>query len=227
MTYLHCMQYFAKDFSLFFRELANNNNKAWFHVNRRRYEQSVKNPFSEFLGEVIRQVQGVDPGVKIRPADAITRINKNTRFSKDKTPYNTHVGAVISKAGKKDKSVPAIYIRISPDKVTLCGGAYVLDPAQLKNVRDKIIADPGAFSELYNDKAFKAHFANIKGEQSKRLEPTLAKAAEQEPLIANKQFYFEAELNPSVLNKEELADIVLAHYKAGKAINEFLHNALR
>src|SRR5690349_8634042 len=100
------MPYFKKDFVDFFKELSKNNSADWFAANRKRYEQSVKEPFAQFVGEVIRQVQKIDPEVKIKPGDAITRINKDIRFSKDKTPYNTHVGAVISKAGKKDKSVP-------------------------------------------------------------------------------------------------------------------------
>ena len=221
------MQYFTKDFLSFFRELAKNNNKEWFDANRKRYEQTVKEPFSQFVGDVIRQVQKVDPEVKIKPADAITRINKDIRFSKDKTPYNTHVGAVISPAGRKDKSVPGLYIQLSADKVTLFGGAYVLEPPQLKKVREKIMANPQAFAKLYSDKTFRTHFGDIKGEQSKRLEPALAKAAEKEPLVANKQFYFTTELKPALLTDAELADTILAHYRAARDINKFLQNALR
>src|SRR5690606_5958345 len=125
----------------FFKELEKNNNTEWFNENRKRYENAVKKPFAVFVEEVISRVRKLDPEVKIKPADAITRINKDIRFSKDKTPYNSYVGAIISPAGKKDKSVPGIFIQLSHGNVRVFGGAYVLEPAQLKKVREQIARD--------------------------------------------------------------------------------------
>ena len=97
------MAYFTKDFIDFFKELAANNKKEWFDFNRKRYEKSVKQPFAEFVQEMIDRIRADDPKVDISTKDAIFRINRDVRFSKDKTPYKTHMAAIVSARGKKDK----------------------------------------------------------------------------------------------------------------------------
>lgn len=221
------MAFFTKEFTGFLKDLSKNNSTGWFNENRKRYETHVKKPFVDFVTDVIGRIQKVDPSVQIKPADAITRINKDIRFSKDKTPYNTYVGAVISATGKKDKSVPGLYIQLSYDKVTLYGGAYVLDPAQLKLVRRAIASDPSRFAELYRNSGFKRYFGNVKGEQAKRLDAEWQLLSPREPLIANKQFYFTAELQPAMITHDDLAQNVVDHYKAAHPLNQFFFSALK
>lgn len=221
------MTYFTEDFKAFFRELSKNNNSEWFAENRKRYESAVKKPFQDFISEIINRCAKVDPAIKITPADAIMRINKDIRFSKDKTPYNTYVAAVISATGKKDKSVPGLYIQISHDKVTLYGGAYILDPVQLKKIRNAIAKNPKKFRELYSEKDFQKLFGQVKGEQSKRLDAGYHSVAGTEPLIANKQFYFTAELNVSVILKNDFADTVMKYFMAGLKLNNYFARALK
>ena len=100
------MSYFSEDFLRFFKELAGNNNKEWFDLNRKRYFKEVKDPFHHFIEDLIAAVQKEDSNVNIAPKDAIFRINRDVRFSKDKTPYKLQVSAIISKGGKKDKVSP-------------------------------------------------------------------------------------------------------------------------
>ena len=85
------MAWFTSDFNTFFKDLARNNNKEWFDANRKRYEASMKQPFESFTTEVIKRVAKHDKSVKIGPKEAIFRINRDIRFSKDKTPYKTGV----------------------------------------------------------------------------------------------------------------------------------------
>ena len=100
------MAYFTKDFIDFFKELAANNKKEWFDSNRQRYEKSVKQPFAEFVQEMIDRIQPDGPAVYISTKDAIFRINRDIRFSNDKTPYKTYMAALVSAKGKKDKGTP-------------------------------------------------------------------------------------------------------------------------
>ena len=216
----------TKDFISFFKDLSKNNNTEWFNENRKRYETHVKKPFAAFVEDILARVRKIDPSVKIKAADAITRINKDVRFSKDKTPYNTYVGAVISNAGKKDKSVPGLYIQLSHDKIKLFGGAFVLDPSQLKKVRSRIGSDPAAFAKLYEKNKFRDRFGTIRGEQSKRLDADLQAIAVKEPLIANKQFYFEKELKAGEITSGKLAETILEHYEAALPLNQYLQSAI-
>ncbi|HNR54889.1 MAG TPA: DUF2461 family protein, partial [Flavobacteriales bacterium] len=81
------MAWFTNDFNDFFKDLAKNNNKEWFDANRKRYEASVKEPFTAFVAEAIKRIGKHDKAVRIEPKEAIFRINRDIRFSKDKTPY--------------------------------------------------------------------------------------------------------------------------------------------
>jgi len=220
------MGHFNSAFINFFKELEKNNSTEWFNENRKTYEQSVKKPFADLVEEMIKRIQKYEPAIKIKPADAIMRINKDIRFSKDKTPYNTHVGANISPYGKKDKSYPGFYFQVSSKGVSIFGGAYVLDPPALQKLRTYIAKNQKDFAAAYNDKSFKEKFGKLQGEQSKRLTPELQAAMEKEPLIANKQFFYSAELKSKSVTSDDLADTLMDYYLAGRRMNEFLRKGL-
>ena len=94
------MAYFDKRFYQFFEGLAMDNSKAYFDAHRKVYEQAVREPFKELVGDMIMRVREHEPEIAIEPKDAIFRINRDIRFTKDKTPYKTHVGAHISRGGR-------------------------------------------------------------------------------------------------------------------------------
>ena len=221
------MSYFAPSFSNFFKELSQKNSTEWFNNNRKTYEKQVKEPFASFVFEMISRIQKFEPEVTIKPPDAIARINKDIRFSKDKTPYNTHVAANISPYGKKDKSYPGFFFQLSHEKIEIYGGAYMVEPAQLTNIRNYIAANLETFAEAYNDKKFKEKFGTIQGDKNKRLPEEFQVLVNKEPLIANKQFYYKAELEPGLIEQNTLADVLMEYYEAGKKVNDFLRFALQ
>lgn len=219
------MKYFNPEFLEFFKDLSQHNNKEWFDKNRKTYEREVKKPFSDFVGEMINRISQYEPEIQIKPSDAIMRINNDIRFSKDKSPYKTHVAANISKYGKKDKSYPGFYFQLSPDKIEVFGGAYMIDKDRLQKIRDHISAHTQDFSSVYNDEDFKSKFSKIRGEQHKRLPKEFQEPAKKEPLIANKQFYYTAELPASLITSEKLPDVLMEYYVTGKKLNDFLKPA--
>lgn len=221
------MAYFTKDFMQFFRDLEKNNNKHWFDANRKRYQTSVKEPFYLFVDHMIGLVNQQDPSVQITAKDAVLRINRDIRFSPDKTPYNLHYGAIISPAGRKDKSVPGFFIRFSPKQVGLFGGAHGIDKDQLQKIRKSISDDVEAFQQLVNEKNFKRQFGTILGEKHKRIPPEFQVAFEEEPLIANKEFYFMAELDPDIIIDDKLPQVLMKYWQVANPVREFLTTALR
>lgn len=221
------MGYFKPSFSKFLKELAKTNTTEWFNENRKTYESEVKKPFAALVEELIHRIQKHEPEVKIKSADAIMRINKDIRFSKDKTPYNTHVSAIISVTGKKDKSYPGLYFQLSPEGIEIYGGAYVIETPTLQTMRTYIDSHLKDFSAAYNHKEFKAKFGTLHGEQHKRIPPEFQSAFEKEPLMANKQFYFKATLKPGMITSEDLPDVIMAYYLAGKPVNDFLKKAMK
>lgn len=221
------MAWFTPDFNRFFIDLAPNNNKEWFDANRKRYEENVKEPFEAFVAEVIKRVAQVDPKVAITPREAIFRINRDVRFSKDKAPYKTRMSAVVAAGGRKDHSSGGIYFELGPENVALYGGQYMPDKEQLQHIREHIAANLTQFRKLRTAKAFVDHFEEIQGERNKVVPKEFKEALISEPLIANKQFYFMAELPPKTVTDPKLVDILMEHYKAMKPMNDFLAAALR
>jgi uncharacterized protein (TIGR02453 family) len=221
------MSHFSNDFVKFFKDLSKNNSGEWFNENRKIYEKEVKKPFASFVDEMINRIRKHEPLVKIKAADAIMRINKDIRFSKDKTPYNTHVAANISPFGKKDKSYPGFYFQLSAEGIKIVGGAYVLEPPTLQKVRTYISKNQKEFATAYSSKDFTDKYGNLEGEQSKRLPPEFVDAAKKEPLITNKQFFYSADLKPALITSDKLAETLMEYYTAGKKMNEFLQKALK
>lgn len=220
------MSYFKQEYLDFFKELAANNHKEWFDANRKRYEQFVKSPFNVFVSDLIKEVQKLDAKVQVEPKHCITRINRDIRFSKDKTPYKLHMSAIISAGGKKDKSYPGMYIEASPEHFRIYGGAYELTPAQTTDLRHAIASDLKLFKTLMNDSEFISAFGKVRGEQAKRLPPEFKAAAEKEPLLFNKNMYHFASLPADIILSKHLMDEVMRHYRAALPLQRFLEKAL-
>jgi uncharacterized protein (TIGR02453 family) len=221
------MAWFTPDFNRFFIDLAPNNNKEWFDASRKRYEQSVKEPFEAFVAAVIERVARLDPTVTITPRDAIFRINRDVRFSKDKAPYKSRMSAVVAAGGRKDHSSGGIYFELGPENVAFYGGQYMPEKEQLQRIREHIAGNLAQFKKLRTAKAFVERFGEVQGERNKVVPKEFKQALALEPLIANKQFYFMAELPPRMVTDPNLMEVLMDHYKAMRSMNGFLAEALR
>ncbi len=220
------MAWFTSDFNAFFKDLAKNNDKAWFDQHRQRYQTQVKQPFEAFVAEAITGCAKVDLAIRITPKDAIFRIHRDIRFSKDKTPYKLYTSAIISPAGRSDLSVPGLYFELGPESVRFFGGAYMPEKAQLHGIRTAIMRDTKGFHKVIGQAAFRQLFGTVRGEANKVLPAEFKAAAKQEPLIANKQFYVTAELPPSRVADPRLLDVLLEHYRAMRPFNAWLAAAM-
>ncbi|MFT3885781.1 MAG: DUF2461 domain-containing protein [Flavobacteriales bacterium] len=216
------MAWFTDDYLRFFKDLAKNNNKEWFDANRKRYEAVVKEPFEAFVAEAIAQVAKVDKRVRIEPKEAIFRINRDIRFSHDKTPYKLNRSALITAAGRRDMNGPGIYFEFGPESVGFYGGAYMPEKDQLLRLRERIMDAPKKFKALYQDKTFVKVLGEVQGEKNKVLPAEFKEAAAKEPLLYNKQFYYGADLPARTVTDPKLMDILMTHYNAMRPMSEFL-----
>ncbi len=220
------MAMFTKDFIDFFKELSQNNNKKWFDQNRKRYEDSVKAPFYSFVEGMIKKIQADDPKVKITPEESIFRINRDIRFSKDKTPYKTQMSALISRTGKKDKGFPGIYFSMDAENIMIYGGAHILERDRKYSIRKHISEHLDTFSKLLADRVFKDKYGKIHGDKNKQIETEFNDAAEKQPLLFNKAFYYYVKLDAKLILDPGLEDIFMDYYLAAKPMREFLITAL-
>ena len=204
--------YFTKNFLKFLKDLEKNNNRDWFKANKKRFDEDVKVPFENFIGVMIDKMQEKDPGIIITPKDAIFRIYRDVRFSKDKSPYKTQMSAILSKGGRKDMSTPGVYLEMSPGKFSIYSGAYMPDKNQLQGIREAIASDLKGFKKLINGASFKKKFGEIKGDKNKRLPKEFMEVAEQQPLIFNKQFYYHADLKADTILDTKLPKTIYTSF---------------
>ncbi|MEZ0324356.1 MAG: DUF2461 domain-containing protein [Fimbriimonas sp.] len=221
------MTYLSDDFFAFLSELRENNSREWFEANRKRYEKSVKKPFSSLVGELIGRIRADDPAVQIEAKDAIFRINRDTRFSKNKVPYKAYVYANISPFGTKNKAYPGFYMNLSPEQVYVGGGAYMLEPVEVLRVRQYIAGRLDEFGSLASAPSFVKLYGGVQGQTSKTVPAEIREAAAKQPLLFGKQFFYMAALEPSVALSEDLPDVLMDRYFAAKPMSVFLREALR
>lgn len=220
------MAWFTKEYEKFFKELSANNNREWFTDNKKRYEQHVKKPFNEFVGDLILHIQKYDKDCRIEPKDAVFRIYRDIRFSKDKTPYKTRMSAIISSGGRKNMSKAGMYVEVGNKHLRIYGGLYNLDKEQLNLVRQEILYNLDEFKRVTGDKKFTKHFTEIRGEQNKRLPKEYTEVQDEQPLIANKQFYYYSDLDPKLLQSDSLINELFKAYEASLGVQEFLYAPL-
>jgi len=220
------MAIFKVDYIDFFKELSQNNYKKWFDQNRSRYEESAKTPFYSFVARMIEKIQTNDPEVKITTKESIFRINRDIRFSKDKTPYKTQMSALISRTGKKDKGFPGFFFSMGALNIMIYGGAHSVERDRVYSIRKYISDHLDEFSKLLADRVFKGKYGRIHGDKNKRIPAEFKDAAEKQPLLFNKAFYYYAKLDVKKILDANLVDIFMDYYLAAKPMREFLISAV-
>lgn len=214
----------TKAYSVFFEELEKNNNREWFHENKKRYEEA-KESFVSLLDSLIPELKKLDPSISCIAKDALFRINRDIRFSKDKTPYHTMLKASFSAAGKKS-SLPGFYLGIGSKTIHVGGGMFMVKSPELKRIRSLIAQETEEFIEIVTSKSFLSTFKELKGERAKRLDKSFELVLSKTQHIANKQFYAMQELPLSdYLGNDRLYNVILDAFKEIALLNQFLNKA--
>ena len=145
-----------------------NNNRDWFIANRPLYLEAKEN-FEAFVQVIIDKLIVFEPLMKgLEAKSCVYRINRDIRFSNDKSPYKTHLGAFIIRGGKNNGDKYAgYYFHIEPGKSIMAGGAYMPPSPWLSSIREKISEQPEEFIKIINSNEFVKYFGGIDGEKLK------------------------------------------------------------
>ncbi len=130
-------QGFTPDATQFFTELAANQDRIWFNDNKARYERAVKAPMAALIEDVAEELARRSIPLTGDAKRGLFRIHRDVRFSKDKAPYKTHAGAVLTRDGRKN-TPGLLYIHLDPTGSFAAAGFYHADPSQLSRLRDSI-----------------------------------------------------------------------------------------
>jgi uncharacterized protein (TIGR02453 family) len=151
----------------FLSTLSANNNREWFSENRAQYDHAREN-FAAFLNQLIVQTIASDSGIDgLRPSDCMYRINRDIRFSANKSPYKNNFGASIVRNGRRS-GLAGYYIHIEPGGNSFAGGGiYMPEAAALKSLRQEIAYNGDDFEKIVKGKNFKRQCGELWGEQMK------------------------------------------------------------
>lgn len=210
----------------FLAELERNNNREWFQARALEFTINVKAPFMALVGDVLIRMQVDDPLITMTPSEAVFRIHRDVRFSKNKEPYKTAMGASISRGGRKDMADPGLYFEINARGGHVAGGVYMPSKEQLADIRAWIADHHDECMEALNDPTFIKVFGSLRGERNKILPSDFKDVAKRIPLIANKQFYYWGDISKSDLMSADAADRILAMHHAATPVRTMLRQAL-
>jgi uncharacterized protein (TIGR02453 family) len=132
---------FSPQLFAFLRELKRHNDREWFNANKARYEQELKEPALAFVEDIGFRLPQVAPHLTADKR-SLFRIYRDTRFSKDKTPYKTHVGIYFRHERSAEADTAGLYLHLEPGHVFLGAGIWHPGSAALKRIRDALVARP-------------------------------------------------------------------------------------
>lgn len=223
------MTFFTKESVRFWKGLAKNNTKAWFDENRKDYEKHLKAPYQALAEALVEQMGEVEPEYALDPRKAIYRINRDVRFSKDKTPYKTELGITVGREVKHDATWPAYTCRISVTGVSVAGGLY-MPPNELRDHVRLYVAEHAKELQALEKKStkFAKAFGTVQGDAHKRAPAELKEAAENEPRVLNKQWVFWGEFpDPKLFTDPKLDQFILDKWEAARPVQEYFKAAVR
>lgn len=209
----------------FLSTLEISNNREWFNENKQVYLDAKAN-VEDVVNEIITGVAEFDSSVeRLEAKNCIFRIYKDTRFSKDKTPYKTNLGASLVEKGPKTLNHAGYYIHFEPGKSFLAGGVYMTEPKNLKAIREAISSDGEAFLNILNKKSLK-DLLELQGTKLVRVPQGFDKEDPMGDYLKFKQFtVFHPLSDADVLDKDFVKNTVKV-LKEIYPFNRFLNEAI-
>jgi uncharacterized protein (TIGR02453 family) len=209
----------------FLRELKLNNDRGWFEANRKSYEQA-RASFQAIVGELIARFDPVDDLGGVAVKDCVFRINRDLRFSADKTPYKTAMSALLARGGRKSTG-RSYYFHLEPDgQSILACGLWEPSSAELGKVRRALAEDSSGFRKIIGAPGFRRHFGGLSGESLKTAPQGYAKDHPDIDLLRRKQFMAIHGLDDALVASAKLVPHALAVFKAMRPFLDYIEAAI-
>jgi uncharacterized protein (TIGR02453 family) len=221
-------QGFPKDFFKFFKDLKANNNRGWFNDNKSRYYASVVNPVSEFIVCMAPRLRKISRHYTADPrphGGSMFRIYRDTRFSKDKTPYKTHAGVQFRHEAGKDAHAPGFYVHLADDGLLFGGGVWNPAGPQLSLIRDYIADNARSWARIVNARKVK-DVGGIRGDSLRRPPRGFDAQHVHIEALKRKSFYIMTEAPAEDALKPEFIDAVTEGFRRAMPLNRFIAGAL-
>ena len=207
-THLNMQQVLA-----FLDGLSKNNNKAWFEQHRPDY-QEARSTYEQFINDLIDEFRVSDQLEGLSARDCMPRIYRDIRFSKDKSPYKTNLGAIIAPGGWKGDRL-GYYVSVEPHARSLvAGGLYDPTPEQLERFRQAIARRPEAFKRVTQRKDFVAAFGLVQGDRLKTAPKGYDRAHPEIALLQLKQITAYHHFTDEAVLRDDFREVVISGCRA-------------
>lgn len=209
----------------FIGDLKQNNNREWFQANRKRYEEARKE-FLAFLQALVNEIGLFDPDLgPVEPKSTLFRINRDIRFSKDKSPYKTNFGAYIRKGGKKS-GYAGYYFHVEPGECFIGGGVYHPESDVLKKIRQEIYENPEEFREIIENRKFRSAFGEMYDHQLKTAPKGFPKDFEHMDLLRFQSYIVSTAMDDETMKGNSLLGETVDAYRMMYPLVRFINYAL-
>ena len=209
----------------FLRRLKQNNNRTWFAEHKPEFEEFVKMPMHSLIASLAQPMLAVAPEINVDTKKSMFRIYRDTRFSKDKTPYKTHVAAVFHPKGHWEASA-GYYVHIKPNHIYVGGGIYMPNGEQLKSLRRAIAEKGDEFTAIVRERGFVKQFKGLEGEKLQRAPLGFPADHAMIEWLKHKSFFTGVEWNVRECASPKFIDKIVKVYKDLRPLVKFLNDAL-
>jgi uncharacterized protein (TIGR02453 family) len=221
-------RFFTPRTFLFLNELAANNRRDWFEQNRSRYEDDVRTPALDFIAHMAPRLAAISPHFTAIPrtqGGSLMRVFRDTRFSRDKTPYKTNIGIHFRHEAGRDVHAPGFYMHIAPEQVFLAVGIWHPDAPALARIRTEIARYPRRWLAVRDDASFGRSFA-LSGNSLVRVPRGFDAAHPMAMDLRRKDFIGICPMLPESVIEADFSDFAAARFADGAPLMRFLCKAL-
>ncbi len=213
----------------FLTELKNNNSKEWFEQNQMLY-QTYKDDIIEFTEKLLSELLKIDPAISnanLIPKKCLTRVNRDLRFSKDKTPYKNYVLIVFNKNAPQPNTA-GYFLHIEPSNCMVGGGVWQTSPEYLKKIRQEISYSFDEINGIISSKQFQKIFpSGIQGQSKlKKITDTSEKREEVIELLKMKGFCTKEIISDKVLTSKDAIKTIMNYFETTKPLIDYINKAI-
>lgn len=209
----------------FLELLRANNTREWFQAHRADYERA-KATFLEMVAQTIERLSAFDPTIQgIEPKSTTYRINRDTRFSPDKSPYKTHLGAYINTYGTKSLHA-GYYLHLEPGASGIGCGPYWLPTNVLTAVRNDIVLRTEEFRTILEEPTFKANFTSFGMNHLKTLPKGFDKSYPYPEYLRPKDYVLWYELSDDFFRQSDWLDTIAEKFALMKPFMDFVNQTI-
>src|SRR6478752_915987 len=213
----------SKDTLQFLADLKANNNRDWFLENKKRYE-TVKKDYHQLIASLLEALKPFDLSLEmLEVKDCTFRINRDVRFSKDKSPYKTNLGIWIS-SGAKHTEASGYYLHIENETCFVGGGLYCPQPDQLQKIRKEIHFFYNDLQEIINDPTFQSTYQNLNRDENSTLKNPPKGYDKEDPAVEFlklKSFTATQKFDSKLVTQKDFVPMIVEKMIALKPFNNF------